>query len=219
MSIRIFVPRIRTGNKKSNIIIRIIRYNQVNKFDIEIDSRMDNQGRKIIVCDNGTGFIKCGYAGSNFPLKTFPSLVGRPIIRAVNRIDGIEVKDLMVGDEANKLRSLLELSYPMENGIVRNWEDMCHVWDYTFFEKMQIDPTECKILLTDPPMNPISNRRKMLETMFEKYGFHSAYIAIQAVLTLYAQGKSTTDIMYHLSDNINKNIQCLIMSNVYTRNL
>ncbi|KAG9509067.1 Actin-related protein 2, partial [Fragariocoptes setiger] len=148
---------------------------------------MDAEGRKIIVCDNGTGFIKCGYAGSNFPVKTFPSLVGRPIIRAVNRIDGIEVKDLMVGDEANKLRSLLELSYPMENGIVRNWEDMCHVWDYTFYDKMQVEPEDCKILLTDPPMNPISNRRRMLETMFEKYGFHSAYIAIQAVLTLYAQ--------------------------------
>lgn len=152
---------------------------------------MDAHGRKIVVCDNGTGFIKCGYAGANFPLKTFPSLVGRPIIRAQYQIDGVEVKDMVVGDEANKLRSLLELSYPMENGIVRNWEDMCHVWDYTFNEKMGIDPTDCKILLTDPPMNPISNRRKMLEIMFEKYGFHSAYIAIQAVLTLYAQGLLT----------------------------
>lgn len=152
---------------------------------------MDAQGRKIIVCDNGTGFIKCGYAGANFPLKTFPSLVGRPIIRAQYQIDGIEVKDMVVGDEANKLRSLLELSYPMENGIVRNWEDICHVWDYTFYEKMGIDPTDCKILLTDPPMNPISNRKRTLEIMFEKYGFHSAYIAIQAVLTLYAQGLLT----------------------------
>lgn len=152
---------------------------------------MDANGKKIVVCDNGTGFIKCGYAGSNFPLKTFPSLVGRPIIRAQYQTDGIEVKDMVVGDEANKLRSLLELSYPMENGIVKNWDDMCHVWDYTFNEKMGIDPEECKILLTDPPMNPKSNRRKMLEIMFEKYGFNSAYIAIQAVLTLYAQGLLT----------------------------
>lgn len=152
---------------------------------------MDAQGRKIVVCDNGTGFIKCGFAGAHFPLKTFPSLVGRPIIRAHYQIHGVEVKDKVVGDEANKLRSLLELSYPMENGIVRNWEDMCHVWDYTFHEKMGIETTDCKIMLTDPPMNPISNRRRMLEIMFEKYGFHSAYIAIQAVLTLYAQGLMT----------------------------
>ncbi|XP_046686322.1 actin-related protein 2-B isoform X4 [Homalodisca vitripennis] len=153
---------------------------------------MDSQGRKVIVCDNGTGFVKCGYAGSNFPEHIFPSMVGRPIIRAVNKIGDIEVKelpDLMVGDEASKLRSMLELNYPMENGIVRNWKDMCHVWDYTFGpEKMNIDPKECKILLTEPPMNPIKNREKMIEVMFEQYQFHGAYIAIQAVLTLYAQG-------------------------------
>lgn len=95
----------------------------------------------------------------------------------------------MVGDEASQLRSLLEVSYPMENGVVRNWEDMCHVWDYTFGpKKMNIDPTNTKILLTEPPMNPTKNREKMIEVMFEKYGFDSTYIAIQAVLTLYAQG-------------------------------
>ena len=66
--------------------------------------KMDSHGRKVIVCDNGTGFVKCGYAGTNFPAHIFPSLVGRPIIRAANRIEDIEVKDLMVGDEASKLR-------------------------------------------------------------------------------------------------------------------
>lgn len=153
---------------------------------------MDSQGRKVIVCDNGTGFVKCGYAGDNFPAFTFPSMVGRPIIRAVNRIGDIEVKDLMVGDEASKLRSMLEVAYPMENGIVRNWDDMCHVWDYTFgSNKMNIEPKECKVLLTEPPMNPLKNREKMIEVMFEKYQFAGAYIAIQAVLTLYAQGLLT----------------------------
>uniref|UniRef100_A0A6P4EI78 Actin-related protein 2 isoform X2 n=1 Tax=Drosophila rhopaloa TaxID=1041015 RepID=A0A6P4EI78_DRORH len=150
---------------------------------------MDSKGRNVIVCDNGTGFVKCGYAGSNFPTFIFPSMVGRPMIRAVNKIGDIEVKDLMVGDEASQLRSLLEVSYPMENGVVRNWDDMCHVWDYTFGpKKMDIDPTNTKILLTEPPMNPTKNREKMIEVMFEKYGFDSTYIAIQAVLTLYAQG-------------------------------
>ncbi|XP_065182952.1 actin-related protein 2-B [Sycon ciliatum] len=152
---------------------------------------MDSQGNKVIVSDNGTGFVKCGYAGSNFPAHIFPSLVGRPILRSTAKIGDIEVKDLMVGDEASQLRSMLEVNYPMENGIVRNWDDMCHVWDYTFNEKLQIDPKTSKVLLTEPPMNPMKNRQKMIEMMFEKYEFHSCYIAIQAVLTLYAQGLLT----------------------------
>jgi len=153
---------------------------------------MDAAGRKVIVCDNGTGFVKCGYAGSNFPEHIFPSMVGRPMLRSTAKVGDIEIKDLMVGDEAAALRSMLEVAYPMDNGIVRNWDDMLHVWDYTFGEtKMNIDPKECKVLLTEPPLNPSKNREKMVEVMFEKYGFEGAFIAIQAVLTLYAQGLLT----------------------------
>jgi len=147
--------------------------------------------KKVIVCDNGTGFVKCGFAGSNFPHAIFPSLLGRPILRAEEKIEGIEIKDLMFGDEASKLRSMLQLSYPMENGIVRNWEDMELLWNYTFTDAMKIDPKECKIMLTEPPMNPKKNREMMVTTMFEKFGFKACYVAIQAVLTLYAQGLLT----------------------------
>lgn len=46
---------------------------------------------------------------------------------------------------------------------------MCHVWDYTFGpKKMNIDPKECKIMLTEPPMNPIKNREKMIEVNINK---------------------------------------------------
>lgn len=95
----------------------------------------------------------------------------------------------MVGDEAAALRSMLQMSYPMENGIVRNWDDMHHLWDYTFKEKLKISNyNDHKILLTEPAMNPRRNRERMVETMFEDYGFNGVYVAIQAVLTLYAQG-------------------------------
>jgi actin-related protein 2 len=83
---------------------------------------------------------------------------------------------------------MLETSYPVENGIVKDWVGMQHVWDYTFNEKMHIDPKEHKILLTEPPMNPLSNQKKMYEHMFETYGFPAAKVNIQAMLVLYAQG-------------------------------
>ncbi|XP_058016256.1 actin-related protein 2-like isoform X2 [Ahaetulla prasina] len=153
---------------------------------------MDSGGRRVVVCDNGTGFVKCGYAGSNFPEHIFPALVGRPIIRSSVKVGNIEIKDLMVGDDASKLRSMLEVNYPMENGIVRSWEDMKYLWDYTFGpEKLNIDPRNCKILLTEPPLNPTKNQEKIIEVMFETYQFDGVYIAIQAVLTLYAQGLLT----------------------------
>jgi len=146
----------------------------------------------VIVCDNGTGFVKCGFAGTNFPAAIFPSMVGRPVMRfEENVINNIQIKDIMVGDEAQKLRNMLQITYPMENGIIRNWEDIQYVWDYTFFEKLKINPKDSKILLTEAPMNPKKNREQMLSVMFEKYGFQGVYIGIQAVLVLYAQGLLT----------------------------
>lgn len=97
----------------------------------------------------------------------------------------------MCGDEAAKARSSLQISYPIENGIVKDWNDMEKLWDYTFREKLEIDPKEMKIMLTEPPLNPKKNREKLIEMMFEKYQFQGAHISIQAMLTLYAQGLLT----------------------------
>lgn len=97
----------------------------------------------------------------------------------------------MFGEEASKMRSALELSYPMENGIVRDWEGMVQLWNYTFTEKLNVKTKGAKILLTEPPMNPKANREKMAQVMFEQFEFDGIYIAIQAVLTLYAQGLLT----------------------------
>jgi len=118
-------------------------------------------------------------------------MVGRPILRSEEDIGNIQIKDIMVGDEAAAVRQVLQITYPLDNGIVRNWDDMLYIWNYTFAEKLKINTKESKILLTEPPMNPLANRKKMVEVMFEKYGFNAVYIAIQAVLTLYAQGLLT----------------------------
>ena len=64
-------------------------------------------------------------------------MVGRPILRAEEKIENVQLKDIMVGDEAAKLRNMLQISYPLDNGIVRNWEDMGHVWDYSKFLSIQ----------------------------------------------------------------------------------
>jgi actin-related protein 2 len=152
---------------------------------------MSIPSNRVVVCDNGTGFVKCGFAGANFPTSIFPSMVGRPIFRSEELVENIEIKDVMVGDEAQKCRNALQISYPLDNGIIRNWDEIQFVWDYTFYEKLKIKPNECKIMLTEAPMNPKKNRERMVEVMFEKYGFQGVYIAIQAVLVLYAQGLLT----------------------------
>ena len=108
------------------------------------------------------------------------------------------MQDIVVGQECSQQRHSLEVTYPITNGIVQKWDDMQHVWDHTFYHQLQVDPTECKILLTDPPLNPQGNRDRLLQTMFEHYGFAAAFIQIQAVLTLYAQGEQHCTMCRHV---------------------
>ena len=90
------------------------------------DSGLDSQGRKVVVCDNGTGLVKLGYAGDQKPRHTFPSIVGKPQLKAKTKIGDkiIELKDIMCGDDAAQVREYLNITYPMEHGSVSNWEDM-----------------------------------------------------------------------------------------------
>ena len=127
-----------------------------------------------IVCDNGSGFLKMGFAGDSFPRYTIPSIVGRPQLRSGHAVDGVELKDEMFGDEANPHRSLLDIKYPIEEGQVRDWDDFEKLWKYTFHTKMGIEPSKMKdkgIIVTEAAVQPRKNRDKMAEVIFEKFGF------------------------------------------------
>ncbi|KAE8652258.1 hypothetical protein Csa_022649 [Cucumis sativus] len=97
--------------------------------------RMDN--RNVVVCDNGTGYVKCGFAGENFPTSVFPCVVGRPLLRYEESLIEQELKDIVVGESCADLRHQLDITYPVHNGIVQNWDDMCHVWDHAFFNELK----------------------------------------------------------------------------------
>jgi actin-related protein 2 len=146
-----------------------------------------------VICDNGSGFLKMGFAGENFPRFTIPSIAGRPLLRANQKIGEVELKPLMLGDEANPLRSYLEITYPIREGIVDNWDDMEALWGYTFHTKMGLpkDLKNHKILVTEAAMNPKKNRAQMAKLLFEKFGFGAVKFEMQALLSLFAEGEMT----------------------------
>lgn len=144
-----------------------------------------------VVCDNGTGFVKLGYAGAHFPSYVFPSMIGTPTMKYSEEFEDVDLKKVVVGEEARKYRHMLEVKYPVSAGKILYWEgdySIDHIWDYAFHEQMKIDCSEHKILLTEAPMNPKENKKRMLERMLEKYQYAGAMCAMQAMLVLYAQG-------------------------------
>lgn len=155
-----------------------------------------------IVLDNGTGFVKVGFGGANFPTSVFQTAVGRPVLRSnantkmATSVDGTttELKDIMLGDETLGLGHLLEMNYPVSNGVIQNMDEMCLLWDYAFYNKMNLTSDSIKsrrLMMSEPPAFSTRARAKIYETMFEKYQFDSVQSGLQGVLSLYSNGLDT----------------------------
>lgn len=143
-----------------------------------------------VVIDNGSGLIKAGFAGDQAPKCHFASFIGRP--KHMRVMAGALEGDIFIGPKAEEHRGLLNIKYPMEHGIVTDWNDMERIWQYIYSkEKLSTFPEEHPVLLTEAPLNPRRNREKAAEIFFETFNAPALFVSMQAVLSLYATGRIT----------------------------
>lgn len=164
---------------------------------------MNNQP---IVIDNGSGLIKAGFAGTDRPRTVFRSFVGRSKHVRIMPGGSLEGSEFFIGSKAEEHKGVLSLSYPIEHGVVTDWGDMEKLWAYIYSkDNLNVSTEDHAVLLTETSLNPAVNREKAGEIFFEGMNVPALYISMQAILSLYASGR-TTGIVLDCGDGVSHTV-------------
>ena len=181
----------------------------LTKEDTVVETKKEDTFHQILIIDGGSCTMKCTIVNQqkdDHPVSgrilEFPSIVGRlkhPIQLGI--MVGMSQKDACVGDEAQSKREFLTLKYPIEHGIVWDWENMEKLWHHTFYNRLRVAPEEHPVLLTEPPLNPKANRERMTQIMFERFNVPALYVVQSAVVSLLSADGRTTGILVDGGDS------------------
>ena len=150
---------------------------------------MEDEVKTVIVIDAGSNTTKAGFAGDDAPRKIFPSYVGYTKKHPINL--AMDENAYYVGDDARERRGRLTMKRPIEDSLVKSWEDYENLLSYTFFNVLKVCPDDVFAVITESPMQPKKYREKTMEILFELFNLEGVYLASKSLLSLYSTGNTT----------------------------
>ncbi|XP_054994196.1 actin-like protein 10 [Sorex araneus] len=139
--------------------------------------RLPSLGRVAVVVDQGSGFVKAGFAGEAQPrlvLKS-ASLVPRGDRPALSR-EGCALADGAVR------------AHPIKHGVVVNWEALEGLWERLLLGGLRVLPEQWPVLVSNSPTAPPSGRERVAELLFEALAVPACHMASTALLALCSTG-------------------------------
>ncbi|XP_074052147.1 uncharacterized protein LOC141494923 [Macrotis lagotis] len=136
-----------------------------------------------VVIDTGTGYSKCGLAGEDRTRAVVPTRVG------IHRNPKGDKTPYYITEDMEAACSTLI------RGVVSDWDALEVLWNHIFYSKLCVAPEELAVLVADSPVSPCTNREKVVELLFECFGVPAMQTVHQALLSLYAYGRTTGLVM------------------------
>lgn len=153
-----------------------------------------------LVFDIGSYTVRAGYAGEDCPKVDFPTAIGMVVERddgsTLMEIDGDKGKQggptYYIDTNALRVpRENMEAISPLKNGMVEDWESFQAILDHTYKMHVKSEPSLHPVLMSEAPWNTRAKREKLTELMFEHYNIPAFFLCKTAVLTAFANGRST----------------------------
>ena len=153
-----------------------------------------------IVVDIGSGEIKAGFSGEEKPKLIFKNIIGEPkykkVLRAFNK-ENREINVQYIGEDCDKYMGIIKLKNPVKHGIFSNEQDILSIFNY-IYSKLGLNSEEIQqhsLLITEPLLNPYTNRERIASTLFESLGAPAVFFASQPILSLFSTSSTSGTVL------------------------
>ena len=154
-----------------------------------------------IVIDIGSGEVKAGFSGEEKPKVIFKNYFGEPkykrVLHSYDNDDGNDIREQYIGDDCEKYLGLIKLRYPVNHGVFEKEQDIFSTFNH-IYSKLGLNSQEIKehpVLITEPILNPRTNREKIAKMLFENLGVPAIFFASQPILSLFSTSVTTGIIL------------------------
>jgi centractin len=162
---------------------------------------MEQENLKLpIIIDIGSGEIKAGFSGEDSPKVVFKNYIGEPkykkVLSAFNAEDK-EINAQYIGEDCDKFMGILKLRHPVKNGKFSNDQDILSIFNY-IYSKLGLNTEEIEqhpLLVTEPLLNPYTNREKIANLLFENLGVQALFFASQPILSLFSTSNTSGTVL------------------------
>nr|MDO8108707.1 rod shape-determining protein [Candidatus Sigynarchaeota archaeon] len=144
-----------------------------------------------VVVDIGEAGCKIGIAGDMAPREQFPTIVGREKYQSVMVDTSDRVRSAYVGNDAQAMRGVLKIVYPLSRGQVMDWNAFYEVLNHIFYNVLRLDMRQYPVIYSEPILNPPNLREHLAKVFFETYQMPAIVIFPSAVMALVNAGLST----------------------------
>lgn len=157
-----------------------------------------------LVFDIGHFTFRAGYAGEDSPKADIPTTVGvveeqipEPMdvdgnSSANNTSESCSQKKYYIDTTSiHVARKGMEMSSFLKDGMIEDWDLFEKVLDYVYSKHIKSEPHLHPVLMSEASWNARAKREKLTELMFEKYNIPAFFLAKNAVLAAFANGRST----------------------------
>ena len=159
-----------------------------------------------IIVDIGSGEVKAGFSGEENPKVIFKNYFGEPkynkILRTFNN-ESQELNEKFIGEDCDKYMGIIKLRFPVKHGVFQNEQDILSIFDY-IYSKLGISSQEIKehpVLITEPLLNPYTNRETIACSLFDNLGVPALFFASQPILSLFSTS-NTSGVVLESGDGI-----------------